>query len=96
MKEENEALKTLQRDNSVTILPADKGRATVILNTEDYKQRDNQLLSDTNTYQPIPKDPPTDYKKELKGKLQRLLKEKKRNKNLYYILQAYTNGRDCS
>ena len=35
---------------NITILSADKGRSTVILNTTTYKEKANELLSDTNTY----------------------------------------------
>ena len=35
-KDERKALKELQSDTSIVILPADKGRSTVILNHEDY------------------------------------------------------------
>ena len=35
-KDERKALKELQSDTSIVILPAGKGRSTVILNREDY------------------------------------------------------------
>ena len=38
-KNERKALKELQSDTSVVILPADKGRSTVILNHEDYLEK---------------------------------------------------------
>jgi hypothetical protein len=34
---EREALRTLKNDNDLAILPSDKGNATVIFNTVDYK-----------------------------------------------------------
>ncbi|BHF81713.1 hypothetical protein SprV_0802484600 [Sparganum proliferum] len=34
-KAENEALRTLKADKSIVVLPADKGRSTVVLNKED-------------------------------------------------------------
>jgi len=39
-KGESAALQTLKKDNSIIILPADKGRATVIMNTADYREND--------------------------------------------------------
>ena len=39
------------------ILPADKGRATVILNTADYKTKCQDLLNDKRTYKQLTKDP---------------------------------------
>ena len=36
---ERTVLKTLKKNTNLTILPADKGNATEILNTIDYKQK---------------------------------------------------------
>jgi hypothetical protein len=41
------ALRTLKDSTHLTILPADKGNATVILNTTDYKLKINSLLEDS-------------------------------------------------
>ena len=38
-KNERKVLKELQSDTSILILPADKGRSTVILNREDYLEK---------------------------------------------------------
>ena len=38
-KDERKALKELQSDTSIVILPAEKGRTTVILNREDYLEK---------------------------------------------------------
>ena len=43
---EKEALRTLKKNTDLTILPAHKGNATVILNTVDYKQKITSLLED--------------------------------------------------
>jgi len=43
-KAEREALRTLKKNTNLGILPADKGNATVILNTVDYKQKITSLL----------------------------------------------------
>jgi hypothetical protein len=48
------ALRTLT--THLTILPADKGNATVILNTTDYKQKIASLLDDS-AYKKLRKDP---------------------------------------
>ena len=50
---EEKALKDLAKDKSVTILPADKGRAVVVMNTNDYTEKVNNLLNDGKTYQKI-------------------------------------------
>jgi hypothetical protein len=46
---EREALKTLKNNTDLTILLADKGNATVILNTVVYKQKINSLLEDPSS-----------------------------------------------
>ena len=43
---ERAALKTLKDNVNLTILPADKGNTTVVLNTSDYKQKISSLLED--------------------------------------------------
>ena len=55
-RNEIKALTTLAKDQSIVILPSDKGRATVILNTEDYKDKLQQLLKD-GSYQKLKRDP---------------------------------------
>jgi hypothetical protein len=57
-KAEKEALRTIKGNSELTILPADKGNATVILNTQDYKQKINTLLEDA-AYRKLNKDPTT-------------------------------------
>ncbi|XP_078582762.1 uncharacterized protein LOC144865701 isoform X2 [Branchiostoma floridae x Branchiostoma japonicum] len=75
-KEEQEALKSLRQDKNIVILPADKGRLTVVLNKEDYKQKCSELLRDNNTYLRLGKrDPTSSYKNELKAVLQRFQEE---------------------
>ena len=70
--EERKALTTLAKDSDITILPADKGRAVVILNTADYKEKAKTILSDTNTYQALPKDPTSKYKTALSKKFREI------------------------
>ena len=45
-KGEFKALQELKADTDITILPADKGRSSVILNTTDYESKMSTLLSD--------------------------------------------------
>lgn len=52
-----QALKTLDNDDSITIKPADKGGATVILNTEDYDIECRRQLENRRYYLPLDKDP---------------------------------------
>ena len=47
------------------ILGADKGRATVIMNTNDYKKKIADLLQDKATYELLKKDPTNNFKTKL-------------------------------
>ena len=47
------------------ILGADKGRATVILDRSEYKQKISKLLEDKDTYEILKKDPTNAYKTKL-------------------------------
>ncbi|BHF84816.1 hypothetical protein SprV_0902796800 [Sparganum proliferum] len=51
-KAEQSALKTLRADTSIVILPADKGRSTVVMDKADYIQKANALLEDRQAYLP--------------------------------------------
>ena len=44
------ALRALRQDNSVVIIPADKGRLTVVMDKEIYDQKIQELLSDGRVY----------------------------------------------
>ena len=63
-KDERHAIKDLQKQQSIMILPADKGKATVIIDKEEYNSKLTSMLSDTNTYTKLKKDPMAAYKKE--------------------------------
>jgi len=55
-KTDRAALKTLKKNRKLTILPADKGNPTVVLNTLDYKHRTSSLQEDP-IYGILAKDP---------------------------------------
>ena len=74
-KEEGTALKTLKADQYIIILPVDEGRSTVVLNSATYKEKAKELLSDTDTYTGIKKDPTTRYKSQLVEQLKTLKDE---------------------
>nr|VZI25895.1 unnamed protein product [Spirometra erinaceieuropaei] len=56
-KAEQSALKTLRADTSIVILPADKGRSTVVMDMADYIQKANALLEDRQAYLPCNDEP---------------------------------------
>ena len=43
------ATENLKKDDSIMILPADKGRMTVVMNKDDYYEKCNELLRDEKT-----------------------------------------------
>ena len=50
------------KNEDITILPADKGRTTVIMDTDKYEKQMKEMLEDTNPYEVLKIDP-TDEKK---------------------------------
>nr|VZI26236.1 unnamed protein product [Spirometra erinaceieuropaei] len=54
---QQDALRTLKADKSIVILPADKGRSTVILDKTEYLQKANTLLEDRQAYVKCDGDP---------------------------------------
>ncbi|XP_072025128.1 uncharacterized protein [Amphiura filiformis] len=71
-KGEKTALRDLKADPSILVLPADKGRATVVLNKETYVEKASELLSDSNTYKTLKRDPTPTYRNQLVQVLQSL------------------------
>jgi hypothetical protein len=53
---ERRDLRSLKANEAVTVLPADKGNATMVLNTSDYKRKIAALLED-KAYKKLKKDP---------------------------------------
>ncbi len=68
---------SLMKDASVTILPADKGKATVLMDTQEYEQKVNTMMEDERTDGKLPSDPTPKYKHYLISILSRLRKENK-------------------
>ena len=75
----------------LVILPADKGRATVILKKEEYNTKIDTLLTDKDTYKQLDKDPTSKYK----SKLINIIKEWKDNgsmsQKLYHRIYPTTD-----
>lgn len=94
-KEEARAIKSLTRNKEITILPADKGRATVILDTEKYEEQMRDMLNDTNTYEDLKKYPTEEKKNKLKALLKPLLNDNKIKKQTYNHLLPTANIAPC-
>ena len=72
------ALTELKKDNTRVVLTAEKGVAMVIMDQQDYTNKAQALLQDTNAYKVLPKDPTP----QLKNKLISLLKDIKQTGGL--------------
>ena len=59
------ALTQLKKDNTRVVLTVDKGVAMVIMDQQDYLNKAQSLLQDTNTYKVLPKDPTSHLKNKL-------------------------------
>jgi len=65
---------TLAKDEEILVLPADKGKATVVMNKADYDHKMQQMLCDEDTYQPLKKDPTTSLENKMNAELLQLKK----------------------
>ncbi len=72
-KQQRKALSELKNMSDVAILPADKGRATVITNKDEYRSKLTQLIQ-SGTYRLVKKDPT----KTQETKIGRILKNLER------------------
>ena len=50
------AVRDLKRDNTIVVLPADKGNATVVMNRDEYEGKLESMLTD-EMYRRLKKDP---------------------------------------
>lgn len=85
------AINNLKKDRSITILKADKGNCTVVLNTQDYDNKMSELLSDTETYTEIKNNPVKKTERLMNSKLLKLKRDGKLEDNVYYNLRS-TDG----
>ena len=81
--EELKALQELKRDQELSILPADKGRCTVVLDRSEYENKIQKLLEDKKTYELLKKDPTTTVKNKLLNIMKKWKKEGTLSQELY-------------
>lgn len=74
---EKEALEELWRDGSITILPADKGRATMAMDKSKYDCKIHALLSDESAYWTFDRDLMTTLRNQLNRTVDRLKRQGK-------------------
>ncbi|BHF57766.1 hypothetical protein SprV_0100071200 [Sparganum proliferum] len=73
---EVKAIRELRRDEEIVIVPADKGRATVVLDKSEYVAKAQQLLNDNQSYKVLDSDP----MKALVGKINKSLNQMRNEK----------------
>ena len=87
-REEHRALKRLQNDEDIVILPADKGRATVVMDKTEYFDKMDLLVNDKRTYEDLTVNPALKLQKGLNAKLLELKKRYLLSYNLYHRLRC--------
>ena len=78
-----DALKSLKEDESIMVLPADKGRASVVMDTDTYRAKMSTLI-ENGPYQLLNKDPTDRLTRKLSEKLLTL-------KRSGYLSEAFYN-----
>lgn len=86
--EERRALKELRRSNDLMILPADKGRATVLLDRTNYEKKLQDMLDDTSTYRKLTNDPTPSLERRMNSILLKLHKDDQLPTQLYRRLHS--------
>ena len=82
-KEERKAARKLRNDKEIKILHADKGNATVVMNTIDYDKKAHDLLDNKESYAVLSKDPTRTTERNLLTLLRNLRREKKIDEAFY-------------
>ena len=85
-RRERNALMTLKKDGSLTILPVGKGRATVILDHEKYLEKCYEHINN-GPYKRLKKDPTESIKRTCLNKLKDLKSRELIDQKLYYKLR---------
>ena len=70
------------------MLPADKGRAMVVMNRTDYDEKMQKMLSEKSTHQPIEKDPTPSLERKMNAQLMRLKRSGRLSNDLYTQLRS--------
>ena len=66
------ALKNLRDDLSIVIIPADKGNATVVMDTTMYEDKMNIIVNEECTYKELKRNPTTRFEKKVAEAVRRL------------------------
>lgn len=71
----------MRKNKKLTILKADKGNVTVVINTTNHKQKMRNILQE-NCYKPIKSDPTTYLEKTINSKIQQSSLDPNTNESL--------------
>ena len=93
-KRERKAMKDLMNNDDIIILPADKGRATVVMKKEDYLTKCYDHI-DNGPYNKLKKDPTESIKRECLKKLKVLKEESAIDQTLYNRLKPKDSPPPC-
>ncbi|XP_064464591.1 uncharacterized protein LOC135375888 [Ornithodoros turicata] len=85
-KAEQNALKDLRNDDTIVILPADKGKATVILNRDDYDSKMESILQGRSHFSELSGDPTAASERKIVAALRKLRTKKLITDSLYWKL----------
>lgn len=86
---EIKALQELHDNSNIVVKKGDKGAGIVVMNTCDYEQRVDEMLSDVNTYTQIPTDICTHIKQQSDVLITRLYEQRKLSKKQLLNLTSY-------
>ena len=85
---ESRALKELKKSEDIMILPADKGRATVIMDRDKYNEKILAMLSDEDVYRQLKSDPTASLERKMNSTLLNLNKCSQLPDKLYSRLRS--------
>ena len=88
-KEERKAITELKKDPTRMILTADEGVSVVVMDTEEYNKKAEELLQQP-TYKPIPTHPTSRYKNKLINMLKSIKADRSISEAIYKRL--YPSG----
>ena len=86
--QEARALRDLAKDEDILVLPADKGKATVVMDRADYNAKVGQMLNDENTYQLLKKDPTASLERKMNSQLLHLVQVSRLHNDVYLRLRS--------
>ena len=85
---ESKALKDLAHDESILVLPADKGKAMVVMNRTDYDAKKLMMLKDESTYRLLEKDPTSALARRMNSTLMKLKQSGRLPDRVYACLRS--------